>query len=195
MNTNIADRPLDLAVHLRTAVSLLRSGTFSYNWKKAEQCNCGLLARVITGTSAEELRARLARARLASVAIPVTWSAMTEAFCPIAGVPANELFAQLYAGGMRFEDFHHLEYMTDPTIRAYMEKHYNFFQKRKKFRFFGPYVRVLRPAIAKHDEAPSLIGYLESWATLIEEHHAAKRKRTFDERMEQVETRPLVPIK
>lgn len=197
MNNNPGDRPLSLAGHFRNVATLLRSGALTYDWRHHHSCNCGLLARAITGSSAFDLMSRMRHSKNVSAGEDgkTNWSKMAEGVCSIAGVTHDELFEELFKAGLKFEDISSLEFLSNPVIRDHMEKNFTFTKQYKKYALFGPTMTKTVAGKAVHDERNSLIGYLESWAALIEQFHAAKPAvQTFDEKMDAVETRPLVPI-
>lgn len=52
---HIGDRPLSLAVHLKSLAVALDAGTLDYCWSSCPTCNCGLLIRALTGWTKDEL--------------------------------------------------------------------------------------------------------------------------------------------
>ncbi len=153
---SIGDRPLSLAAHLRAAVDLLldEAGT-QYRWADYASCNCGLLARCITGNSVHEIRwtaSHLASLTAAKSFARVGWTVLAESFCPQTGAPMYLIFQQLLAAGLVTEDFEHLEYLKHPDL-------------------ISPAWLAERDHYADRKNAAA---YLQKWAETIEAFHAAK---------------------
>ncbi len=201
MNTNPGDRPLSLAGHLHSLASMLKTGAIEYNWVHQEQCNCGLLARSITGLTSWQLRDSLRPLLLPGKEGVKTWAQMASRHCPITGEPVNEIFKKLHAAGLTFADFGELERLSNPVVVRKMLA-YGYTITETKKRFFFDDQKIERPFEGKDvtmHNASHVAAYMKAWAALIEEHHAARPvpavPATEDQRLEAVELRPLVGSK
>jgi hypothetical protein len=76
---------------------------------------------------------------------------MTEGYCSETGLSRNEVFSRLFAAGLHFTDFSHLEELSHPRILARMVPH-----------------RSTSKAVSRSRKS-DVIAYLRSWATGIEE--------------------------
>jgi hypothetical protein len=147
-----------LAGVLDNAADELRRTWLGYEWNDRTRCNCGIVARQVMQTSAAELR-KLLPPIFDQGAFRPTWVSMTEGYCSETGLTRNEVFARLFAAGLRFTDFAHLEELSHPRILARMEPH------RRTDRV------VLR------SRKSDVIAYLRSWASGIEEFHDHTRSQ------------------
>lgn len=178
MQTNIADRPLSLAGHLRNVADQLRNGTVEYGWGHPATCNCGLLARSVLGIS---------RAKLEKM-IPEesgTWQEFADEQCPLSGLPHKKIFRQLTQAGFVFGDFKHLESLSHRSILAKTTK--TLITKR----FLRPDIKTEINLVSHKDSEYEVALYMETWAGMIEEFNKANA-RPSDAHLEQVELRPLV---
>lgn len=170
MHLEIGTRPLSLAGHLRHLAQLLTANVVVYDWQFPNRCNCGLLARSITGMTQEQLDKAL-QPLVAGANHPrdraVTWAHHATAYCPFnPDIPATGIFSQLRAAGLTQADFSHLEGLSHPELRLDWK--------------------------AKHafTDRLNVIVYLNRWADKIEAYHAAHTAT--EAQLDAVETRPLV---
>lgn len=188
MKTNVSDRPLSLAVSLRRVAELLRNGRVEYEWDLSNQCNMGLIARAALG---------LSRNQFSKLEKPVShqplWEERAEAYCPMTGIPEIKLFRVLHDVGFRFEDYGEAENLSNPDVVERIKHDGRFIETNERRNWFGRKIPVTIQRRIHRDEEQSLIVYLETWALLIEEFHAAKAPT--DAALEQVESRPLVPVR
>jgi hypothetical protein len=121
------NRPLSLADHLERLAHDLETGAVDYDWTYRERCNCGLLARSITGLTEGALEKALplppTRAEREAGA-NADWRAMASKHCEMTGRPMHEIFAKLYDAGMRFEDYAQFERLTNPEVMAEVSKRF-----------------------------------------------------------------------
>lgn len=191
---SVANRPLSLATHLRAVATHLRNNTLHYDWKFADRCNCGLLARSILGISAKELAVKLeahGHSEFATAEFPSTmptWRERAANHCPLTGIPRDEIFRGLHAAGLQFRDYTELENQSNAEVREQIARQFTITETKK--RMFRSPVEVKKNVAVRKDDHLSLIAYLESWARLIEEYHAAHA--TTEQHLEVVERRPLV---
>ncbi|MEI9999411.1 MAG: hypothetical protein WDO13_09695, partial [Verrucomicrobiota bacterium] len=150
----VFDRPLHLAGVLDNAADELSRTWFGYEWNDRTRCNCGIVAAGPAherGAVAQAPAADLCRWRF----LRPTWRSMTEVCCSDTGLTQNEVFTQLFAAGLRVEDFPHLEDLSHPEIVARMT----------------PYRRERSPV--RRSRKSDVIAYLRGWAEGIEAHHDA----------------------
>ncbi len=152
---DVFNRPLYLAGVLDNAADELKGIWFGYEWNDRTRCNCGVVARLILGTSATKLRHLLPPIYEGGAFCP-TWAAMTEIHCPDTGLAQNEVFRALLNAGLRREDFTHLEKLSHPRVVARMKPH-----RRTK-------------QVVCCSRKSDVIAYLRGWATGIEEFHDQK---------------------
>lgn len=178
MNTNPGDRPLSLAGQMNHLAGLLENKQIQYNWNKPTTCNCGLLARSSLGLSRDELSKLLTPVIVRDEDGSACWKAMASCGCSITGEPIAAIFKKLAKAGLLFSDFADLEYLQNPVVL-----------KRVRGRIGW------RRFFLSHKSESSLAQYLRAWASLIEEHHAARSASPTEAQLEAVETRPLVASK
>lgn len=189
MNTYPGNRPLSLAAHFRNVAALIENNLVSYAWDKCEKCNCGLVARSIIGESLSEF-GRSIEALNPTPDFCTNWTRMAEHYCPISGEPMNWVFKKLYLAGMRYEDFGHLEHLSN---RAILDRMHTMFQvHRTEKRFLRKPIVTIEILPEEMENRNTLIAYLKTWATLIEEHNATAQT---NENLDAVELRPLVESK
>ncbi len=108
-----------LITALRTSANSIENGTFTYAWTDPSRCNCGVLACALLGESPRAIN-------LVLHDMPkdgdgnATWTHYASTTCPITGIPEHKIFKELFSYGLTQADFHHLEYLTNPDIRARM---------------------------------------------------------------------------
>lgn len=135
-----------MARHTLSIIDLLRStakeleGCSDYQWGHMGSCNCGFLARKITGLTKDKIHAYAMQGS-------GNWSEQLTDYCPGSGLPMDELISEMIAFGFDSEDLHHLEHLSDRTIL-------NVMPEGKKYP-----VRHLKADV---------ILYLEAWANLLE---------------------------
>lgn len=194
MNTNIADRPLSLAAHLRTVGNNINSGALSYAWVECHSCNCGLLARSILGLSKEGINQLLAPLPLKC--LRGGWTELANSYCPVTGMTENAIFKALLGAGLQFADFNQLETLSNSEIAERSRRSWAVTTKVTKKRFMRSPVVVEEAAPYRPDSSAWAAGYMWTWASMIEEFHASKAPAVAtDTAMEQAELRPLVEAK
>ncbi len=186
MKTNVADRPLSLAAHLRSLGDKLRRNTLTYAWDNRSKCNCGLLARTIIGCSSEQLD------KMLNVQVKATWRDLANERCSLTGISTDKVFSALMKAGLQFDDITELEFMSNvDVIERVKAGEWTHTVTRK--RFLRRPKKVMEPIPIKHDNAAALVTYVETWAKMIEEFHAARQPAPPTEAaMEATELRPLV---
>ena len=148
----VFDRPLHLSGVLDNAADELSQTWFGYEWNDRTRCNCGAVVRQVMQTSATRLKKLLPPIYDEGNFYP-TWSSMTDRYCSVSGLSENEVFRRLFAAGMKYSDFAHLEELSHPEIRKRMT----------------PYRRD-KTAVSRSRKS-DVIAYLRAWAVGIEEFH------------------------
>jgi hypothetical protein len=99
---------LDLIHTLRRVVSRLEKST-RYQWGHMGACNCGFLAQEITQLSQAEIHRR------AMLGFG-DWSEQLNDYCPVSGLPFDDIISQLITFGFDPDDLRHLERLSDTNI-------------------------------------------------------------------------------
>ncbi|MEM9695982.1 MAG: hypothetical protein AAGA56_25790 [Myxococcota bacterium] len=140
----------DLVTALRVTAARLRIGA-SYQWGHFGACNCGHLAHTLTKRSAAEIH-DAAIERASSFKTPVDdWSEAAVDYCPLSGLPLDDIIDEMLAAGLTLHEIKHLETLSDRRIlrRLPLEK------------------RDLR-----RNRREDVVVYFETWAELLEEQLA-----------------------
>jgi hypothetical protein len=112
-----------------------------YQWGHMGSCNCGFLAQEITKLTRAEIHRR-------ALMRHGDWTEQLNDYCPINGLPFDDIIAELIEFGFDSDDLQHLEKLSDPTI-----------------------LRSLPPGeqILMHNHKKDVIRYLRQWANLLED--------------------------
>lgn len=129
-----------LITALRTAATAIKNGSFRYNWYDVTTCNCGVVIGCLLGLSPKSLDIRLVQNGLARA--NGTWSERASEMCPIIGIPEVEIFRTLYSMGLTATEIHHLEYLSDPEIRARMPLRHRMIRMKKNESQLACYLRA-----------------------------------------------------
>lgn len=164
-----------LITALRTAAKAIEMETFPYKWEAQERCNCGVVVCSLLGMSPDKLRSKIPHSDALK---GPTWTQMAGFYCPITGIPDNELFKELYSLGLTSIEIKNLEDLSDPEILLRMKC------KKENIRY---------------DNKQDLIRYLRAWADILVERGSQDgsaqetvqedpepEKPTFLQRMEQL---------
>ncbi len=167
MNTNVADRPLSLAAHLRRVSDLLESNLLFYRWTDTLNCNADLLIRAVTGWT----EAELSRHRHEGT-VPALWrNCINDALlCPHnPGIKKTQFYESLEHLGLSVSDLAHVEQLNNRTINGWWR-------------------------YPSRDAKPSVVNYFRRWASLIEAYRANNPEATpgTEAAMDAAELRPLV---
>lgn len=103
-----------LITALRTCANALENGTFAYEWRKPESCNCGVVACALMGKSVAEMKDMLLPMK--RQVDTVTWGSLVGRFCPVTGTPENEVFRALIEAGMSQTDIVELEMLANKEV-------------------------------------------------------------------------------
>jgi hypothetical protein len=114
-----------LITALRTAAKALEDNTFAYDWTFPQSCNCGVVVGSLLGKSITELKDDL---ELRHYSLPKkdgkcnpTWHRFVQHFCPVTGIPKDEILKELFNAGMTAKDISELEYLSNPEVRKRMK--------------------------------------------------------------------------
>lgn len=123
----------------KTAVTLENSTR--YQWGHMGACNCGFLAQEITQLTQAEIHRR-------ALMRHGDWTEQLNDYCPINGLPFDDIISELLDVGFDSDDLGHLEKLSDPKI-----------------------IRLLPPAerVLLHNSKKDVVLYLRLWANLLEE--------------------------
>jgi hypothetical protein len=112
-----------------------------YQWGHMGACNCGFLAQEITKLTKAEIHRRAMERH-------GDWSEHLNDYCPINGLPFDDVISELIAFGFDTDDLKHLEKLSDPKILQTIP--------------IGE--RNLR-----HNVKQDVVIYLKTWVSLLEE--------------------------
>lgn len=147
-----------LITSLRVAANALERGSFPYAWDEPSQCNCGVLACAILGLSPTELDSVLPE-------IPheesQTWTKRAGYYCPVTGMPTQQIFKALHDAGMKLEDYRELEYLDNPEALARCD--FGTITKGKLW-----WKKTLRQR-EQYDKRMHVVIYMRAWADLLTE--------------------------
>ena len=97
---------------LRTAAEWIESSYVEYNWDLYSTCNCGILAKVITGLSRKEVTDQVLE--MPSFSFQRMWSDKVN-YCHQTGLPMPLVITTLLNAGMKVSDFEKLEWLDIPV--------------------------------------------------------------------------------
>lgn len=144
-----------LITALRATANALEQGTFYYEWKWPQCCNCGSLFCALTGMSASELREAIPSC---AKGIDVTWKNTTGQHCPITGITQKDIID--------------LEYLRNPEVVKRMglkpttkTTHMVWLWKKRK-------IKTVIPPKVNHTHRAHVIAYMRAWADLLTEEGA-----------------------
>jgi hypothetical protein len=163
-----------LITALRTCANALEQGTFAYEWQHPQSCNCGIVACALMGKSVAEMAALIAPMR-AHVERP-NWKFMVGKFCPVTGMPENEVFRALIGAGMSQADIIELEELGNEKVleRINLKDVYAVetvpLTMMEKLRHKQP--RTVRKRTAHYVSKQNAIAYMRAWADILTEEGA-----------------------
>lgn len=158
-----------LVVALRQTAARLSRQDVIYSWASFAHCNCGHLARTITGLDPSDIQKRAMRREgdWGSQARDVdalrspdfdfgdrpaldegAWEPENVGACQVTGAPLDEVLDQMYALGLTPDDVGHLERLSSPDVRRRLGKSTVHFP---------------------HARRENVVAYLLAWADLLEE--------------------------
>jgi hypothetical protein len=123
----------------KTAKTIAASA--QYQWGHMGACNCGFLAQEITQLNQAEIHRR-------ALMRHGDWSEQLNDYCPMNGLPFDDIISGLIEFGFDSDDLKHLEKLSDPKI----------------IRSLSDAERTLT-----HNNKNDVILYIRAWANLLEE--------------------------
>lgn len=154
-----------LITALRTTATALENDTFFYEWQQPSMCNCGSLLCSLTGMSADQLKAR--------IPAPVSgtsyaWTHLAGQYCPITGMPEQELFRKIMGYGLTVKDIVSLEYLENERVISRM----NITEEKRTG--IWPFRRTITTKVEEldHKNKEHVIAYMRAWADLLTEEGA-----------------------
>jgi len=108
-----------LITALRTAAKALEDGTFAYNWKYPQSCNCGIIASTLMNKSISQLEQDLHRIELpkgGGIKTTHTWRNIISHHCPVTGLSTNSIIRSMQEAGMTQSDIVQLEDLSNPEV-------------------------------------------------------------------------------
>ena len=102
-----------------------------YQWGHMGACNCGFVAQEVTKLTKAEIHRRAMQSY-------GDWSEHLNDYCPVNGLPFDDVISQLINFGFSIDDLAHLEKLSDPKILqtiplAERNLHYNVRQDVVKY--------------------------------------------------------------
>jgi hypothetical protein len=105
----------DLAVALEKASKELEASS-TYQWGHMGSCNCGFLARQITGHSAEQIHSY-------SMQRSGDWADQLRDYCPTSNLPMDEVIYRMEKTGVSLADLGKLERLSEERILQRIPSH------------------------------------------------------------------------
>ncbi len=136
----MAKPTLELIQILRAAAKKLEASP-RYQWGHMGACNCGFLAQQVTRLSQAEIHRR-ALLRCGD------WSEQLNDYCPVNGLPFDDVITELIAIGFDSDDLKHLERLSDPKILRTLP---------------------LSGRNLRHNVKTDVVKYMKTWAGILED--------------------------
>ena len=135
----------ELVDALERTINRLTGGSV-YWWGHMGMCNCGHLARSITGLTEREIHAS-ALERMGD------WEEQANLYCPTSGLLIDTVLAAMFDLGLTRDDVRHLEKLSDPDVVA----------------------RVGRNDL-RRNEREDVVTYMRAWRDMLAESLAPARQ-------------------
>jgi hypothetical protein len=113
-----------------------------YMWGHMGSCNCGNLAQELSSFTKEDIHNFAMQGR-------GDWREQLEEYCPTSQMPIDMLIASMLQKGLTTSDLQHLEWLSDPKVKAKMP-----FERRNAL---------------QHNVKVDVVYYLKIWANILEE--------------------------
>jgi hypothetical protein len=136
----MATASLPLIQSIQSATIKLEASSV-YQWGHMGSCNCGFLAQEVTKLTKEEIHMR-------AMMRHGDWTEQLNDYCPINGLPMDDVISELLAFGFDADDLKHLEKLSDGRILRTLP---------------------IDERDLKHNLKKDVIKYLKAWANLLEE--------------------------
>ncbi len=104
----MANASFELIEALRITARNIESNPV-YQWGHMGACNCGFLAQEVTKLTKAEIHRRAMQSY-------GDWSEHLNDYCPVNGLPFDDVISQLINFGFSIDDLAHLEKLSDPKI-------------------------------------------------------------------------------
>ena len=153
-----------LITALRTTATALENDTFYYDWTHTHSCNCGSLLCALTGKSVAEFSKDIPP-HIDGKDTCATWSDLAGQYCPITGIPTQELFRQIMGFGLTAKDLVNLEYLDDAAVVARIDT--KRIQETSKVKP-GLFRRKI-PTKLDYENKRHAALYMRAWADLLTE--------------------------
>ena len=143
----MAKPSLEIVEALRKAAKKIEESE-TYQWGHMGACNCGFLAQEVTKLTKAEIHRRAMERH-------GDWTEHLNDYCPVNGLPFDDIISELIAFGFDSSDLKHLEKLSDPNI----------------LRTFSFAERNLQ-----HNVKQDVVKYLKAWIKLLEDELVANIK-------------------
>jgi hypothetical protein len=136
----MAKHSLAIIQTIRRSAKKLELSTI-YQWGHMGSCNCGFLAQEVTKLTKEEIHTR-------AMMRHGDWTEQLNDYCPVNGLPMDDLISELLVFGFDSDDLRHLEKLSDGKILRTIP---------------------LEERDLKHNLKKDVVKYMKAWADLLEE--------------------------
>lgn len=136
----MAKPSLEIVEALRKAAKKIEESE-NYQWGHMGACNCDFLAQEVTKLTKAEIHRRAMERH-------GDWTEHLNDYCPVNGLPFDDVISELIAFGFDSSDLKHLEKLSDPDI----------------LRTFSYAERNLQ-----HNVKQDVVKYLKAWIKLLED--------------------------
>jgi hypothetical protein len=104
----MAKATIEIIQALRNTSRKIKSSEV-YEWGHMGACNCGFLAQEVTKLTKAEIHRRAMERH-------GDWSEHLNDYCPVNGLPFDDVISDLISFGFEAEDLKHLEKLSDPSV-------------------------------------------------------------------------------
>lgn len=143
----MAKPSLEIIETLRNAAQKIKESE-NYQWGHMGACNCGFLAQEVTKLTKAEIHRRAMERH-------GDWTEHLNDYCPVNGLPFDDIISELIAFGFDSSDLKHLEKLSDPNILRVLS-----FAERN----------------LQHNVKQDVVSYLKVWINLLEDELVANIK-------------------
>ena len=139
---------------LKKTIYNLENDVYEYNWSESNSCNCGILARSISGTR-EGIDGYYNSPDVGDMCIP-PWT--RRSICLKTGLPLSGIWKTLKDIGFTHDEIANLESLSDKKIADKTGMEFNIFKHSTGF------------SVSPHrSEKRYVISYLKAWVEILEE--------------------------
>ena len=125
---------------IRTTAKKLADSN-NYMWGHMGSCNCGNLAQELSTYTKADIHNFAMQGR-------GDWREQLEEYCPNSQMPLDILIASMLQKGLTTSDLQHLEWLSDPKIKALMPQ-----ERRESL---------------QHNVREDVVYYMQTWAYMLE---------------------------